>query len=523
MKKNLFLLFAVLACAALPAQDKAISDPKIADAKFKAGNYDEALTDYLDLLDEDSKNMEYNYRIGVCYLNTNINKGKAIPYLEVVTRQAKYEPDAMYLLGRAYHFAYRFDDALRCYNEFKKNGKGSADNIADVDREIQNCYNAKELMKYPLNVTFENLGSGINSPYPDYFPFIPSDESFIVYNTKRPENGNLRQADGNYYSSVYISRESEGGFLKAKNIGAPISTNEGNVEVIGMSANGNYLLLYYEKEGGAGDIYISEYDRVKSLYKKPVRLDETINGPKQYEIAATISNDGNLIYFASDRAGGYGGVDLYYCKRLPTGKWSPSQNLGAEINTPFDEDFPSLSPDGKALFFSSKGHTSMGGYDIFKVEWDELKLQFTGVKNLGFPINTPEDNSNFRISDNGRYGYLAMRRDDGLGDIDIYRVTFNDVEPNYSVLRGEVKFTDASKKPAYNEIFITVTDHKTNEIVGNYVPNGNTGRYVIILAPGIYDITVEAPGFALYSETINILDKSSFLPEIDKDFLLKLP
>lgn len=517
-----FLLLCILsATGAAFAQDKAVSGPKIAEAKFKAANYDEALTDYLDLLVDDAKNMTYNYRIGVCYLNTNISKPKAIPYLEVVTRQASYEPDAMYLLGRAYHFAYRFDDALRCYNQFKTAGKGTEENLKDVDREIQNCYNAKEIMKYPLNVTFENLSSNINTIYPEYYPFFPSDESFLVYNSKRPDGGNLRQNDGSYYASVFISRESEGGFLKAKNIGAPIATDDGNVEVIGMSANGNFLLLYYDNSAGTGDIYLSEYDKAKSSYKKPVKLDESINASKGYEIAASITNDGNTIYFASDRAGGLGGIDLYVSKRLPNGKFGAPVNLGNEINSDADEDFPSLSPDGKTLFFSSKGHTSMGGYDIFKADWDEAQQKFTGVKNIGYPINTPEDNSNFRISDNGRYGYVGMRREDGAGDLDIYRVTFNDVEPNYSVVSGQLSFSDPSKKPAYNEIFITVTDKKTNEIIGNYVPNGNTGRYVIILAPGIYEITIEAPGFSDYIETINILDKSSFKPEIEKGIRLK--
>jgi Tol biopolymer transport system component len=520
--KNSILVFSLLiGMLHLHAQDKAVSDPKIAEGKFKAANYDEALTDYLDLLEQDSKNMEYNYRIGICYLNTNINKAKAIPYLEVVTRQPNAEPDAMYLLGRAYHFAYRFDDALKAYNQFKVTGKGKPENIADVDREIQNCYNAKELMKYPLNVTFENLGSSVNCEYPDYYPFVPSDESFIVFNTKRSDDGNLRQPDGTYYSSVFMSRESEGGFLKSKNIGAPISTDDGNVEVVGLSANGNYLLLYYDNSTGTGDIFLSEYDKAKNVYKKPVKLDETINASKGYEIAATISNDGNMIYFASDRAGGSGGIDLYESKRLPNGKFGPAQNLGPQINTNADEDFPSLSPDGKTLFFSSKGHTSMGGYDIFKSDWDDATQKFTDVKNLGYPINTPEDNSNFRISDNGRYGYVAMRREDGLGDLDIYRVTFNDVEPNYSVVRGQLNSSDATKKPSYSEVFITVTDKKTNEIVGNYVPNGNTGRYVMILAPGIYEVSIDAPGFATYVETINILDKSSFKTEIDKDITLK--
>ncbi|MBI3511622.1 MAG: PD40 domain-containing protein [Bacteroidetes bacterium] len=524
MKARYFfiLLFSLAFFQRSIAQDKAVSDPKIAEEKFKNKNYDEALQDYLDLLDDDSKNEEYNYRIGVCYLNTYINKAKAIPYLEVVTRLPKYDPNAMYLLGRAYHFAYRFDDALKCYNDFKKNGKGTEENLADADREIQNCYNAKELMKYPLNISFENLGSSVNSEYAEYYPFVPSDESFIVYTTKRSDGGNLLQPDGSYFSEVYISRESEGGFLKSKNIGAPVATADGNVEVVGMSANGNYLLLYYDNAQGSGDIFLSEYDKTKNVYKKPVRLDESINSTKGYEIAATISNDGSTIYFASDRAGGSGGIDLFVSNRLPNGKWGMPQNLGAEINTSADEDFPSLSPDGKTLYFSSKGHTSMGGYDIFKADWDDATKKFTGVKNLGYPINTPEDNSNFRISDNGRYGYVAMHREDALGDLDIYRVVFNDVEPNYSVVRGMIVFSDQNKKPGFSEVFITVTDKKTNEIIGNYVPNGNTGRYVMILAPGEYDVEIDAPGCAPYNETINIADKSSFKPEIDKDIGIKV-
>lgn len=521
MKKAIFAFLFVFTLAPLFAQtDIAESDIKTADDKFKAANYEEALTIYLDLLVEDARNMTYNYRIGVCYLNTNINKAKAIPYLELVTRQPNFEPDAMYLLGRAYHFAYRFDDALIAYNKFKTAGKGSAENLADVDREIQNCYNAEQLMKFPLNVTFENLGSSINSPFPDYSPFVPADESFVVYNTKRTDNGNLRQNDGSYFSTLSISRVSEGGFLKSKNIGAPLSTTDGNVECAGMSPNGDFMILYYDDAAGTGDLYLSEMDKAKGAYKRAIKLDETINS-KYFEIAATITNDGNTIYFASNRPGGYGGMDLYVSKRLPNGKFGPAVNLGSGVNTQYDEDYPSIASDGKTLYFSSKGHTSMGGYDIFKALFNADSAKFTGVTNMGYPINTPEDNSNFRISENGRYGYLAARRDDGLGDLDIYRVTFNDVQPNYTVIKGPIKFTDESKKPGYNEVFITVNESKTGELVGTYIPNGNTGNYVIILPPGIYTITIEAPGCEVKNESINILDKSSFKPEIEQDILLK--
>lgn len=520
MKTFLLSVFFMLSLVPLVAQDVAKSDVKTADEKFKSENYEEALTIYLDLLADDARNMQYNYRIGVCYLNTNINKAKAIPYLELVTRQPNYEPDAMYLLGRAYHFAYRFNDAIAAYNKFKAAGKGKAENLADVDREIQNCYNAEQLMKFPLNVTFENLGGSINSPFPEYSPFVPSDESFIVYNTKRSDNNNLRQRDGSYFSTLSISRVSEGGFLKSKNIGAPISTPDGNVECAGMSPNGDYMIVYYDDEAGSGDLYLSEMDKSKGAYKRPVKLDDAINS-KYFEIAATITNDGNVIYFASNRPGGYGGMDLYMSKRLPNGKFGPAVNLGAGVNTKYDEDYPSISADGKTLYFSSKGHTSMGGYDIFRAAFNADSSKFGNATNMGYPINTPEDNNNFRISENGRYGYIAARRDDGMGDIDIYRITFNDVPPDYTVLRGPIKFSNEKTKPAFAEIFITVNETKTGELIGTYVPNGNTGNYVIILPPGSYTMTIEAPGCEVVNETVSILDKSSFKPEVERQLLLR--
>ncbi len=510
---------ATLSSFSLAAQEHE-TDPKIASDKFTAGNYEEALEDYLDLLEKDPKNDKYNYRVGVCYLNTNISKSKAIPYLEIVIRDGKGEPDAQYLLGRAYHFAYRFDDALAAYNKFKTTGKGTPENLVDVDREIQNCYNAKELMKFPLNVTFENLGPNVNSSYAEYYPFVPANESVLLYNTRRPEGGNLRNRDGSYFASVYSSAVTDGVFTRARNIGSPVSNEKGNVEVIGLSAGGDQLLLYYDNPDGTGDIHLAEYDKTKGYYKKPVKLDDNVNSMRGYEIAAAISSNGNVLIFASNRSGGEGGVDLYRSNRLPTGKWSPPVNMGKEINTAFDEDFPSISPDGKTLYFSSKGHTSMGGYDIFKATLTENGETYTAVKNLGYPINTPEDNSNFCISENGRYGYIAALREGGMGDYDIYRVTFNDVESRYSVITGLIT---AENKTAvsYSGIFITVTNAANNEIVGNYLPNPNTGRYVIILAPGEYTFTLEAPGFSDVSEKLNIMDKSSFRTEIEKPIVLK--
>lgn len=502
-------------------EDAKKTDPYEADKKFLNGNYESALDDYLNLLDKDPKSDKYNYNIAICYLNTNINKAKAIPYLEILTHKPKYDPNAMYLLARAYHYAYRFDDAIKSFNTFKQTGRGNADNLADVDRQIQYCINAKELMKFPLNVTFENLGPNVNSPYADYYPFVPVDESFIILNTRRPDEGaEIAKEDGTFPAAIYISKVTDGAFAKAKNIGPPIAKADGEQEIIGLSATGEIMLLYYTNLKGVGDIYSTSTDKNKT-FKTAEKLSENINSSKAEEIAACISSDGNLLYFASNRDGGIGGTDLYVSRKLPNGTWGPAQNLGPEINTAFDEDFPNITNDGKLLYFSSNGHTSMGGYDIFKAELNESTHQFSNPKNVGSPINTPEDNFNFRLSDNGRFGYMAALRDGGLGDLDVYRVTFNEVDPQYSVVKGNISSADSTQKLNFADVFISVTNTKTQEMVGNYLPNPNTGRYVMVLAPGNYEVNIEANGFQAVSDKIAILDKSSYKFEITKDIQLK--
>jgi len=513
----LFLFAFVFASAQVNTESKQV-DLKSAEEKMKWGNYDSALDDLLGLLEKEPKNIKYNYDIAVCYLNSNISKKKAIPYLEIVTHSPDYDPNARFLLGRAYHFAYRFDDAIKAYVAFEQEGKGKPENLKEVDRQIQDCINAKEIMKFPVNVTFENLGKNVNSSFADYYPFITKDERFLLFNSKRPGTNAEPGQDGNYPSTVFISNVKDGQFNKAQVIGPPITQGKGTEEVIGLSSSGDKMLLYYFK-GGAGDIYMSTSDGDKGFAKAQL-LGENVNS-KGHEIAASITSDGTAIYFASDRAGGLGGVDIYVSRILPNGTWGPPENLGPEINTALDEDFPNISPDGKTLYFSSKGHTSMGGYDIFKADYDEATHKWSAVKNMGYPINTTEDDMNLRLSENGRYGYISALREGGFGDLDIYRVTFADVDPEYSVVTGLIESAEPGKKVNYPDVFMTVTDTKTQQVYGNYLPNPTSGRYVIILPPGTYRLDLEASGFATYTETINILDKISFATEIDKDIKLK--
>lgn len=513
MKTFLFFVTTLLFTTLLSAQEDGLTNitPESAAAKMKAGNYEDALIEYLHLLNTDNKNGAYNYNVGVCYLNSNVNKAKAVPYLEIATRKEKSDPNSKYLLGRAYQYANRFDDAMATFKQFKIEAKGSIFNLADADLQIQHCINAKELMKYPIGVVFQNLGSTINSEYKDYYPFVTENESFIVFNSNRPEKNAQKLENGDYANSIFISKVTNGNYEKATIIGEPISTGNNGMEVIGLNANGDVMLLYVSESAGKGNIYTSKKD-AKGNFTKPEKLDAKINSGGD-EIAAAISNDGNTIYFASSRKDGFGGTDIYVCKKVGK-KWLEPQNAGSEINTPYDEDFPNLSPDGKTLYFSSKGHSSMGGYDIFKSTITEPNSTFSRPKNIGYPINTTDDDMNFRISKNGKYGYFASAKAGGNGDYDIYRVSFDDVEDDYSVVIGEIKATDNSTVN-YSDVFISVNNNITNEIVGNYLPNPTTGRFIVILPTGKYQMTIETPGYKTITKTIEVLDKSSYQAEIN--------
>lgn len=512
MKKQFYCIVLLLS-ATLYAQAQ---NRKKADRFFASENFEDAMEEYLLLIDKKPDDVVLNYRLAVCFLNTNIDKEKAIAYLEKIKDNAKADDNTWYLLGRAYHFAYRFDDAIKAYQYFISSGKGSKKNQMAAGRHIEECENAKQLTKFPVNVKFENLGEAVNSRYPDYFPFVPEDESFLLFNTRR-NDGSVQKKDGSFCSNIYISRVKDGKFTQAIPL-TQLNTFTVDNEIVGLSKNGKQAIVYEVEPGTQkiSDLKIVEFNE----YMSPANayfLPEVISTPYT-EIGASIAGDSNCIYFASDMPGGYGGIDIYVSRKLPNGKWSKAQNLGPAVNTIYDEDFPIISSDGKTLYFSSKGHAGIGGYDIFKATLDEEKNMFTQTRNIGYPINTPDDDMNFCLSASGRYGYFSSFRKGGVGDIDIYRVTFMDIEPEYTVINGYLKSSDTTKN--IHSISMIVSNVETEELYGEYLPNLNTMRYVIILPPGKFRLDIECEGFESYTEMIEIKDKKDYIFEIKKDIVL---
>ena len=518
MKSSLLLLILNILFFSLQAQSDAPAgrQEKAANKYFKEENFNAALPLYLALLNKKSDDVHFLLRTGICYLRTNIDKGKATSYFSKLLKYPQSDPEVYLLAGTASQFAYDFDQAVLHYLRYLKEIKPSEEKVELVKRKIESCENAKELMKFPLYVSFENLGKNVNTETADYSPFVPLEESFMLFNSRRKNNVHEPNETGYYASDVYISYVRKGVFQPARLLSESLNTPIGNEDVVGLSGDGKKALFFLDNEDH-GNIYTGTIhgDQVDSLEPLPA----SINAEGSIEAAASLSADGRTIYFASDRTGGFGGFDLYVSRLLPTMEWSEPENLGPAVNSEYNEDFPNISPDGKTLYFSSKGHTSMGGYDIFtasrKKETDRWKV----VKNIGVPINTPDDNMNFRVSATGRYGYLSAVRQDGKGDMDLYRVTFHDVAPRFTVIKGNIFTTHLEK--VTTDIFITVEQAGTLEPYGDYQPNPFTGRYIIILPPGKYIMRVTSEGVGSFTEYLEVLDKSSFTAEIEKNIILK--
>jgi len=534
-KHLLLFAFISLTCVCLgqtKMNKKAIkASEKYARDLFTFHNFKEALSEYLILYKQDSLNAFYNYRIGICYLNTNIDKTKALSYLEFASKHPKTEVEVWYELGRYYQYVYRFEEAIEAYRTYMKLQKSKKDKFFITPaRQIQMCRNAMELIKTPINVTFVNLGEQINSPYPDFSPFITADESYLVFSSKRESNtGKLLDFDGYYTTDIYTSVNKDGNWSKIRNFGNMVNTDLIE-EAAGMSADGNTIFVYIDNYQGFNDIIWTQ-KRGRS-FQKGSYISPNINSNK-LETSATISPDGETIIFASERDGGYGGTDLYISRRLPNGEWSLAENLGPKINTSFNEDFPNFSPDGKMLYFASQGHKSIGGYDIFRTEWDDINKTWSHPENIGYPINTPDDNMTISFTSCKRYAYMsAFRKNEGSGDLDIYKVIFNDVATPYVVVSGNLLKADSSnyyssslpiitketnskehlvpREKSWNgidndkSVSIKVYDKETGRLFGRYLPNKITGKYVLLLPPGDYNINIFVKNKMTYKDEINI-------------------
>lgn len=514
-------------------------DSSLAARYFDEENYAKALELYLQMLEKDKDNTHLNYMVGRCYLLLNSDKTRSTPYFETVYAKGGYPDDLLLYMGKAYMYAYNFEDALTFFNNYRTiihskklellegyyedvmdgkidyQHKITAGNFGVVDRCIENCENALELLKTPVNVSFENAGVAINTKYADYNPFVSGEEGKLYFTSNRPDSlDSVLQA---LTSDVYFSYVKDGEWTKASKLGNTINTPE-NEECVFLSNDGKRMMLYQDNERASGDLFLVDTESESAM---PQAFEQPINTISR-EFQGWISTDESFMFFSSDRKGGLGDADIYMIKKLPNGKWSLPLNLGSNINTSYNEAFPVFDEKKKVLYFSSEGHTNMGGYDVFSALWDEETQQFQRAVNMGYPINTPENDMQFSLTDNGRVGYLSAVRKEGLGDLDIYRITFNAIEKRPSVIRGGVSIKEADTLRKEIIATIAIKDVLLNKELDSKKVNPRTGRYIFSVEnPGKYLLTVKSPGFKNLEQEMNLYDKSDYVFEIENDFLLE--
>lgn len=490
----------VLGCFYLHAQDENDLSlvKRYAENSFRDKDYEFALENYLKLYESDKTNLEFNLRVGICYVETNINKAAAIPYLETVISRANFQKLAYYYLGRAYMYAYRFTEAVEAFYEYKISGINDQI-MEEVNRLIDMAYYAQENMNFPQNITFERLDSTINSPYDDYFPFVSADGTTLLYTSNRKYVKDLET----YISNVYMSKDKKGVWEKSIELEL---NNYDNEEIVSLTPDGSTFLMHSNGDYTSHDIVMGWKKGTKYIRESKDKLPHSLNTPDM-EYGACLSADGSTLYFSSDRKGGRGGLDLYMVKRNIDGTWGEPENLGMEINTPYDENFPNIAPDGKTLYFASKGHQGIGGYDLFSTVYSDEKTSWGAPRNLGSPINTPFDNTTISFSPDKKTAYIAANRVEGFGNLDIYKITFGDEKIQGAIISGTVFVGKPGSAVPYSDDFLKVLVSVYDKFGNVYIRASveEDGTFFVTLVPGTYKMVVKFEGAKdQYEEMISI-------------------
>jgi outer membrane protein OmpA-like peptidoglycan-associated protein/tetratricopeptide (TPR) repeat protein len=539
MKAFLILIISVLLNTSMlfsQSENKIVSE---AENLFNLKHYVNALPLYLDLLKADPNNSGLNYKTGVCYMNSRSQKHKAINYLEKAIAfsaslsnksftKEKGAPATVYkLLGDAYLLTFKFEAAITAYEKYKAALKTNKlkDTLSyeTINRKIEMCLYGKEFEESAGLPTHFNPAKHRDTSItkePDticgnYSSKLSADRSSLIYTFKIPlMNVKLPEEDDRYFEQMYYTPLSDSAFLKQASLDTKKADNNIgpdtiiNITTIGTSVDGQ-IVLSYKDDKGDGSVYLSRL--IGNNWTAPEKLPKGLND-KGWEFCENVSPDGSTLYFVSNRPGGFGGNDIYKCKKLPNGEWSKAINLGSAINSPFNDEAPFMHPDGVTLYFSSNRNKPAASYDNFMTTLSENE-SWTKPVIVGYPNDKNSDKAfyqvipgkNIPISKEPEIVKNKKARKDTLkntaAEKDNFVITFfNSNKKPLTILTGKVVHS-SGKLP--DNLLITVSDNLSAEVCGLYYPDKN-GHYSFILPPGKNNnITFEAESCLFLSDNIS--------------------
>ncbi|MEN8229586.1 MAG: OmpA family protein [Bacteroidota bacterium] len=512
------------------------------------GTFDLARDFYLFAHQYNPDNAELNYKLGACYLFTD-NKYEAINYLHKAFQlKPEVSPDIHLLLGQAFQLVLEFDLAMEHYNAHMEilEPDEKVEYASVLAKRLTECQHGRSLSQEPVRVIIQNLGENVNSKYDDYNPIFAFGDSSLFFTSRRPSEKSKRNLIDNKFNEDIFSSPVTG-----KNFGSAVMLNKPfnskyNDALVGINSDGNTMFLYRGNIGG-GDIRISSYYSEKKKWTRPKSLTGKLSS-KDGETSACLSPDGReLFYVSRNEKLSRGGKDILYTRLDSKGKWDTPQNLSSLINTEYDEEGVFMSGNGRYLYFASQGHNSMGGYDIFRSERQSSGAWST-PENMGYPINTPDDELFYITDSAGTYGYYSAIREGGLGAKDIYKVIFLGSEKELifrtedQLVAGPPAKTGFLTPPRLMELdtmFILTgqvldTIGEVTTVVAKmafidpntgerdaFVISDTSGTYTARLPePKIYGVEINAAGYLYFLDILDLTSETND-EQLHQDFFLK--
>lgn len=513
------------------------------------GTYGLARDHFLFAHQYNPENAALNYKIGVCYLFTE-DKYRAIDYLYTAYElDEQISSDINLLLGRAYHLVLEFDLAIQYYRAHQETLKEKDAELYSgiLSKRIAECQNGKDLTQKPLRVIIQDLGEEVNSIYDDYNPVFAFGDTAMFFTSRRPyEKSKRNPVDNKYNEDIYLSAHEGEEFMPAVRLDKPFNS-EFNDALVGKSAEGDRLIIYKGNED-KGAILISSLNKKKSKWNKPKGLPKKLVS-KDGETSATLSADGKeMFYISRNQKLSKGGKDILVSVQNDRGKWQDPFSIGEMLNTKYDEEGVFLAPDGKTLFFASEGHNSMGGFDIFKSTRSETG-EWSAPVNLGYPINTPDDELFYITDQSGVYGYYSAIREGGLGAKDLFKIIYLGSEkelltstkdqlvaglpgkkkgfltpPVLSsldtsfIVTGRVLDTVGGETPVLAKL--TFMDPE-GEVADVNVVSGEAGQYLARLPESkFYAVEINATGYLYFLDIVDLMGQPAD-EKLEQDFFMK--
>ena len=508
--KNILTIIIIITYLSVFSQKKDYL--KIALDLYYNYEYNLAIKPFQKTWKKNKKDININYMYAVCIIKSTTDRALAIPLLEYIYSVDTMYKDANFYLTKAYMHASNYDKAdetLKYFLSYYKNKK-KEDLISEAVVLLKQIKTAKKLIKKPLNVSIVNLGKRINSKHSEYNPFISSNGRSLFFSSNKKSDLFFEEQITNIYSSNYNNDTS---WSKMKSLGKKINSSEHEI-IVGLSKKETKIIIQASIKNHPSNLYTSTKDE-KRFGNLDV-LSQVIN-TNYNENSADYSYNEDSVFFSSNKPGGFGGQDIYLSIKLPNGEWGIPKNLGPEINTEFNESYPSINNNGEILYFSSDRPESMGGYDIFSCtksanSWDK-------INNIGYPLNDSYDNYTISFSSSQRYAYVAKIRPEGFGSYDIYQVIYNEVSPQNTAYTGSISIGLDNNNRIKESITIKSYYADSGKKFGTYKLN-KIGDYTFAFPPGNYIIKITGKSIKPYKMPITIKENENFQLIIENNIIV---